>query len=137
MSRADGEHRPGVAVLHSQKTFSPLCRATGPIAGHGLDNSLTFFDMEELINFHILQRIQPATWPTNLEKVNLLGFAQTKMHSQVILREITAATAYFIHLRVRLRFAWGLGDAANTSANATAIGLRADCADLDPIVREP
>ena len=52
----------------------------------------------KLVRFQIGQSVSMTRGPANLNRVDFLRFAQPKVHAKVILREIAAAAADFVHL---------------------------------------
>src|SRR5215472_13989578 len=65
--------------------------------------------------------------PVDLD-ISLLPFGQAEVDTQVVLRDVAAATANFIQL---LALA---GYAVHARADGRAVGFGADAFDLDPIV---
>ena len=58
------------------------------------------------------------------------------MNAQVALRDVAAAAAYFVYLRVGLLFVGRMGDTLDARSDGAAIRLGADALYLDPVVVE-
>src|SRR5260370_34368670 len=69
---------------------------------HGPHDTFAFFDVNELIGLHVLQRVYLPARPANLQHLNLLRFPQAEMNAQIVLRDVAAAAADFVDLLVRL-----------------------------------
>jgi hypothetical protein len=98
------------------------------------DDAFAFFDVDHLIGLDVLQGVDRAAGPLDFEEIDFFGLADAKVHAQITLREIAAAAANFIDLRMRLGFAGNLRYTTQPRADTAAIGFRADGADLNPIV---
>src|SRR5580692_2781682 len=97
-------------------------------------NSFAFFHHDQLVRLHILQGVNRAAWPADFEQLHLLRFSDTKMNAQIILRNVTAATAYLVNLLVRLRFARRMRNATQAGADAAAVRFCSDRFYLQPII---
>ena len=61
--------------------------------------SLAFDDCEDLVRFHARDLVYLAAGPVDFY-IRLRRFVQAEVDAQVALRDITAAAAHFVHLRV-------------------------------------
>jgi hypothetical protein len=66
---------------------SPLRRVIGYAA--------PFSNGDDVIGIHVLQYVHYAAGPTNLQSVGTSGVAQTEMHAQIALREVTRTGFHF------------------------------------------
>src|SRR5215471_7263055 len=63
-----------------------------------LNDSRSFFHIDQLIGRDIFECVHTTAWPADFNQIHLLGFAQAKVNTQIILGKITAAAAHFINL---------------------------------------
>jgi hypothetical protein len=61
-----------------------------------IDQTLAFFNGQDLIHIRIANFVNYTTWPTNFYEVDLRSFFEAKMQPQVILGEIAATAPHFI-----------------------------------------
>src|SRR5882672_12336943 len=101
---------------------------------HGADDAFAFLDEDHLVRLDVFQRFDEAAGPADFEQLHLVRFADAEMDAQIILREISAAAAYFVDLRMQTLLARKMRDALDARADPAAIGFRADGFDFDPIV---
>src|ERR1700674_3350066 len=110
-----------------RQIWRPYSQIASPDLIRGYD-SFAFFHNIETVRRKVLQDLSAAGRPANLNPIDFVRGPQSKMHPQVILREIAAAAANFINLRER---------ACNHSHLRTqteSVAARADQLNCDPVV---
>ena len=67
---------------------------------HGARDSFAFFDEDDLIYFHIFQRVDLTAGPMDFENIDFFRFAQAKVNPQIVLGEVATAASDFVDLAV-------------------------------------
>jgi len=86
-----------------------------------------FLDQIELTGTHIMEDLPLSAGPLDLNGFRPRGFAQTKMQSEIALRNVTSAAAHLLQLLLTIDM---YGD---PRANPIAIGLRPYQFQHDPV----
>src|ERR1700674_2862178 len=110
-----------------RQIWRPYSQIASPDLIRGYD-SFAFFHNIETVRRKVLQDLSAAGRPANLNPIDFVRGPQSKMHPQVILREIAAAAANLIDLGER---------ACNHSHLRTqteSVAARADELNCDPVV---
>src|SRR6266851_1313889 len=74
------------------------------LANQLLDTQLipTFFDQVKFIGLDIVEDLNLATWPPNLDSFSASSIAQTEMQTKIALRNVASTAAHLLHLLVAL-----------------------------------
>ena len=96
--------------------------------GQGLLRSPAFLHRQNSIDWLLVEAIDMSARPADLEKVDDIRLAQSKVNAQIVLGIITAAAAHFLDLRMLA------GDATNARADRTPVRLYATALHLEPVV---
>src|ERR1700675_745836 len=110
-----------------RQAWRPYSQIASPDLIRGYD-PFAFFHNIESVRRKVLQDLGAAGRPANLNPIDFVGGAQSKVHPQIILREVAAAAANFINLRER---------ACNHShlrTQSESVAARADQLNRDPVV---
>src|SRR5215472_13466248 len=100
------------------------------------NDAFSFVHDNQLVGLDVLELVHLAAGPANFEHIHFFGFADSEVHAQVVLRNVAAAAAHFIDLLMWLGLVRRMRDAAQSRADATAVGFGADGAHLEPIASE-
>src|SRR5258708_40318187 len=84
------------------------------------DDACAFLHDIETVRGKVMQHLGTAGRPSTLYVVDLIRGAQSKVLPQIVLREVAATTAHFIHSRNRT------GNHANLRSESEPVPARAD-----------
>ena len=101
---------------------------------HCAQDAFALFHHDHLVRLDVLQGLHEAAGPAYLQQLHLLRFPDSEVDAEIVLREVAAAAAHFIDLRVKVFLARQMRDALDSRADAGAIRFCADGFDFDPIV---
>ena len=104
------------------------------IEGNGADDPLAFLDQDELVGLDVAKGLYEAARPADFEDLDFFGFADSEVDAQIVLGTISAAAADFVDLRMKGFFTGHIRHAFQPSADAAAIGFRADGFDFEPTI---
>src|ERR1700730_15653793 len=88
---------------------------------HGARDALAFLHVHQLIRLNVFHRVDLPAGPVDFEHVDFLHFPQAEVNPEVILRNVTAATAYLVNLPMRLSFSWHARYTNEACPNSAAI----------------
>src|SRR5207302_1943510 len=83
-------------------------------------------DEDQLVGFDVLEGFDLSAWPADSQQINFVGFSDSEVDAQVVLRDVASTTADFINLGMRLGFSRRVGHTLDSRANSAAIGFCAD-----------
>src|SRR5262249_18566080 len=86
-----------------------------------LDDSRSFFYINQLIGRNVFEGVQGAAGPVYFNQIRLAGFAQAKVNTQIILGKIAATAAHLINLLHGFLQLWRAAYTFNPRADPAAI----------------
>src|ERR1700716_3016947 len=92
-----------------------------PCELHRARDAFAFLYVDQLIRFHIFDRVDLPAGPVDFEHVNFFHLPQAEVNPEIILRNVTAATADLVNLPMRLQFSWHACYTNDTCSNTAAI----------------
>jgi len=110
--------------MHVSDSLLPrACWAFLRVELHGADDAFALFDEDHLVRLDIFQCFDEAAGPADFEELDAFCFADAEMDAEIVLREIAAAAADFVDLRMQTLLAGEMRDAFDARADAAAIGF--------------
>src|SRR5260370_18757678 len=106
--------------------MTPLFRwlsCLGRVELHGSDDAFAFFSEDDLIGLDVLEGFDEAAGPADFEELDVFGFSDAEVDTEIVLVKIAAAAADFVDLRMQALLAGKMRDAFDSRADAFAIAF--------------
>src|SRR5438132_307280 len=92
------------------------------------DYTDSFLNVKDSVCREVVYPIDSATWPANFDQIDFAAVSQSKVKPQVVLGNITSATAHLINL-ITIS-----SNEFNSCSNACTVGLNTNCSDHNPVL---
>src|SRR2546428_593050 len=94
----------------------------------GANDTAAFANRDDVVDRHVLQRVDPTGWPSHLEAVGARGGAESQVDPRIVLAEIARARLHLTHLGAPS------GRETQPRPDAVAVALDADRTDDERVL---